>query len=591
MRNPGAIDEVGVVGSPSTTAEITVDILEDASGVPLHGDLVYLSHPLNNRCLIALGTVTDITTMNRWHEDPNMRGVLKKHGSLPHLSGVGDVRTAKVLVQAAYLADTADPSQGEDPIEAAAALTMSPTTGAAVARVTNPFLDQLLRRHHGEITYLGHIHHTDVRLPLTLRHFGRQAGGAGEAYHTGIFGITGSGKSALAAYLLAGQMRHRELGVLVIDPQGQFTSEEGLPFSLQEWAQRLGREVRTYSISQNLRLRQDAFLLGDLLGVTRFFRDLLTIKAEENRDSAVAEFTRILQTVTGWDGQPGDQVLRSVVTTLAGDQQALQRIYSSQQSRARLAGMLNSLLTDPAAFQLAADLFTPIHSLFTDRSLSGQPRTSIWHVLEEAVSPGEGARPFVVLDFSSGQTPDELLESTPVKARILRVVCSTLNQIAERAYRARSTLNVQVVFDEAQRFAADSPEDEQSEQLATRLVDYIRTTRKYGLGWMFITQEAGSLRRPIYNQLRVRAFGYGLTSGSELNRLRETIGDAAALDLYRSFVDPAAVSPAQFPFMLTGPISPLSFTGAPVFLSVYTEFATFLRDNGFGPNPPNPAGR
>ena len=137
-----------------------------------------------------------------------------------------------------------------------------------------------------------------------------------------------------------------------------------------------------------------------------------------------------------------------------------------------------------------------------------------------------------------------------------------------------------VVFDEAHRFAAESSDDAEARELASRLVDYVRTTRKYGLGWMFITQEIGSLRRAIYTQLRVRCFGYGLTSGSELQRLRETIGDPAALELYRSFVDPQALDPAEYPFMLTGPVSPLSFTGAPVFLSVYTDFASFKSDNG-----------
>jgi hypothetical protein len=136
-----------------------------------------------------------------------------------------------------------------------------------------------------------------------------------------------------------------------------------------------------------------------------------------------------------------------------------------------------------------------------------------------------------------------------------------------------------VVFDEAQRFAAEAPEDDESKALAERLVDYVRTTRKYGLGWTFITQEIGSLRRGIYAQLRVRCFGYGLTSGTELQRLRETIGDQEALDLYRSFVDPQAIRPSQYPFMLTGPVSPLSFTGAPVFLSVYTDFERFRNDN------------
>lgn len=155
--------------------------------------------------------------------------------------------------------------------------------------------------------------------------------------------------------------------------------------------------------------------------------------------------------------------------------------------------------------------------------------------------------------------------------------------MAARQYKEGENLNTLVVFDEAQRFAAQEPEDEEARQLADKLVDYVRTTRKYGLGWMFITRETGSLKRGIYGQLRVRAFGYGLTSGSELQRLRETIGDPAALELYRSFVDPKAIQPAEYPFMLTGPVSPLSFTGAPVFLSVYTDFSEFCKANGFSP--------
>lgn len=271
-------DDVGVVGSPSSTTEVTVDILQDATNAPLHGQLVYLAHPLDERVLVALGTVTEIVTQNRWHEDPNMRGVLKRYGTLPHLSAEGDVRTAEVVIQAAYLADNVDPAQGEPPIESGGSLSMSPTTGAQVGRVTDEFLTQLLRRHAKEIVYLGHIYnHEDVKLPLILRDFGRaEEGGAGEAYHTGIFGMTGSGKSAMASYLLAAQLRHPHLAVLIMDPQGQFTGERGLPFSLQEWAEERGRQVLTYSISQDIRLQQDALLLAELLEQTRFFKDVLT---------------------------------------------------------------------------------------------------------------------------------------------------------------------------------------------------------------------------------------------------------------------------------------------------------------------------
>lgn len=575
-------DDIGLVGSPSTTAKITVDIVEDATGVPLHGQLVSLTHDLDDRALIALGTVTEIKTSNRWHEDPNMRGVLKRHGSLPHLSGVGDVRSADVLVQAAYAAETADPGVGDPPTESGGALTMSPTTGAMVYRVTDEFLRRLLRRHQDETVYIGTIFKMDdVRLPVILRDFDPvESGGAGEAYHTGIFGMTGSGKSVFASYLLAVQLRHENLAVIVMDPQGQFTSEEGLTFSLQEWAENHGRTVQVHSISNDLRLPQDAFLLTDLLSNTRFFRDLLSLKGTENRESAEAEFTRFLQAQQNWHQDDAEDLLRSVLQAFAADANAITRVYASTVSQNRLLGRLTGIATDQQQMDQALEYFRPLHSLFTTTNLAGGTRRSLFGLLEALFDPDKDKQQYIVLDFSAAND-SSLLDSTPVKARILRIVCRMLNQRAEARYQAGKSLNTLVVFDEAQRFASSEPEDEEVGHLAANLVDYVRTTRKYGLGWMFITQEISSLRRGIYSQLRVRCFGYGLTSGSELARLRETIGDPAALELYRSFVDPHAVTPRQYPFMLTGPVSPLSFTGAPVFTNVYTDFDKFKSDNEF----------
>jgi Helicase HerA, central domain len=572
-------EKVGIVGSPSTTVSATVDIVGDASAAPLHGQLAYLTHPLGEKTLIALGTVTEIQTSNRWHEDANMRGVLKRHGSLPHLSEVGDVRTADLLVQAAYEATSVDPSVGDPPTESGGALSMSPTTGSPVIRVSDEFLSQLLRRHASEITYLGTIHRSDVRLPLKLRHFGPESsGGSGEAYHLGIFGMTGSGKSALASYLIATYARHTDMGILVMDPQGQFTTERGLPFSLRKWAREQGRSVLNYSISRDLRLARDVGLLGDLLEVTPFFKDALSVKATENRITAGSEFARTLRAIDKWDELAPQDVLRRVLTTMLADERALVRIYASQASRDRLVGAIEGILGTPADMDVALETFAPLHNLFAPKNGAGENRKSLWGVLQHVVSTG-ASRPLVLIDFSGDGQGEELLDTTSVKARLLRIVCSRLNRVAEDAYKSGESLNTLVVFDEAQRFAAQEPEDDEARELAIRLVDYVRTTRKYGLGWMFITQETGSLRRGIYNQLRVRAFGYGLTSGTELSRLRETIGNQAALDLYRSFVDPAAIRPAAYPFMLTGPISPLSFTGAPVFLSVYTDFADFRAAN------------
>src|SRR5262249_36313722 len=157
----------------------------------------------------------------------------------------------------------------------------------------------------------------------------------------------------LAAYLMAAHLAQPEIAVFVIDPQGQFTSEEGLPFSLQEWAEEQGRDVLRYSIASDLRLQQNAYLLSDLLGETRFFRDILTLRTEDPRESAQAEFIRLLQGTTHWDNLAPDDLLRALLTALLADTQALTRIYASASPRARLVGRLQAMLGDATQFQIA----------------------------------------------------------------------------------------------------------------------------------------------------------------------------------------------------------------------------------------------
>lgn len=582
-------NEVGLVGSPSTTAKVTVDIMEDATDAPLRGQVVSLVHPLSDSYLIAIGTVTDIRTSNRWHEDSNMRGVLKRHGSLPHLSAEGDVRTADVAIQAVYEAQYEDPSQGDPPTESAAALGMSPTTGANVRRVTDGFLRDLLRKHSDETISLGTIYGMeDVRLPMVFRHFGASTeGGAGEAYHSGVFGMTGSGKSGFATYFLGAYARQSSMSIFVIDPQGQFATERGLPFEIQEWMRSNGRRVDVLSLTRNLRLPKDAPFLTNLLEGTRFFRDYLNVRGGEQRESAVAEFERMLDRQQNWEDTDSEELLRTVLTNLSQDERALQRIYAGESYRDRLRETLHTLLTDEDEFEQIMSLFQPLHSLFTPYGPEGERRRHIWGILQAVLEPTSSSRPYVVLDVSGGEpqggedSPAGILESAGVKAHILRRVCSMLESAAKQKYREGQSLNTMVVLDEAQRFAAETADEDEVTNLSRRLVDYVRETRKYGLGWTFITQEVNSLRRGIYSQLRVRAFGYGLTSGTELARLRETIGDPESLELYRSFVDPQSVRPSKYPFMITGPVSPLSFTGSPLFLSVYTDFDKFKSDNGF----------
>lgn len=571
-------ERVGVVGSPSSTSEITMDVVESASGCALLGDLVATAHPLDGgRHLIALGTVGEIETRNRWHEDPNMRGVLRVHGSLPHLSAQGDVRTAKIQVQAVYEADRPRPPFEDNPSESGGSLGMSPTTGQPVRRVDEDLVQALVARHADEVVYLGRVYRSSVRLPMFVRHFATPA--TDGAFHTGIFGRSGSGKTALATYLLAIQMRHPELGVFVFDPQGQFTNETGLVLSLQAAARGYGRQVRNLSIAEDIRLPKDAGLLLELLDDTGFFR-VLTLKSNnDNRESAREELSRLLRTLDGWETRTAGDLLRDLLQELLNDDRALQRIYASKNPRDRLAGTMQGLLDDASEFALLTAEFEPVHALFTERTPSGGHRTSLEGLVHQVIDAATTPKPLVIVDLSR-RVSTPWLGSPETQARLLRRIASILTRVAEERWHASGRLiNCSVVFDEAARFAPATPSGPQVAALSAKLVEYVRETRKTGIGWTFITQEAHSVNPGIYAQLAVRAYGYGLTSGTDLSRLRDEVGGGSALELYKSFADPKALTEKVYPFMITGPVSPLSFTAAPVYLEVFTDPAHFWEAN------------
>lgn len=574
----GAGPQVGVVGSPSSTGEITIDVVDSAAGEALLGDLVYTCHPLaNGHHLLALGSVGEIETRNRWHEDPNMRGVLRVHGSLPHLSADGDVRTATVRVQAVYETDANEPPFIEYPSESGGALGMSPTTGHVVRRVDEDLVQALIARHSGEAVYLGHVYRSDVRLPMYVREFTSDA--TDGAFHTGIFGRSGSGKTALATYMLALQMRHRTLSLFVFDPQGQFTHQRDLVLDLQQYARDYGREVHIKSIAEDLQLSKDAPLLFELLDDTRFFPELTLKTRNENRESAVAELERKLRAISDWDKQPPADILRTILTELVADEPALTRIYSGAAGRTRLTGAIEGALASDADFERLLAEFEPAHSLFTQRSPDGGRRMSLEWLLRTVTDPTIDPKPYVVIDLSS-RSGTRWLDNEDTKARLMTKIASSLRRIAEDRWKETGRLvNCAVVFDEAARFAAPNPEREQVARLSMKLVEYVRETRKTGLGWTFITQEVGSLNPAIFNQLTVRAYGYGMTSGGDLNRLRDEIGRGSALDLYQSFPNPKSLTNKVYPFMLSGPVSPLTFTAAPVFLQVYTSEEEFRAAN------------
>jgi hypothetical protein len=567
---------IGSVGSPSNTTEIIIDINQKSEKKRNLGQLVCLVQPQDQENLVVIGQISEIETQNRWHEDLTFRGIIKRRGSLPHLSEKADVRTAKLNVQACF-------SIAPDGKITPGTLGTSPATGTPIISVRDEILDKLLEQYKNQIIYLGNAYATDVKMPLWLKHFDRGEGGAGEAYHIGVFGKSGSGKSGLAAYMLLGYAQHKNMGIIFIDPQNQFASETDLPFKLHDSLRKLGRKVEVYRLTNQIRLgtKNNAVnLFCSLLLKTEFYRNI-GVRSKENQDYASDEVSRIIRDILSNQKvelkNGGDDLLLNVLQSLRQDNNALQRIYASSQPRQRLQDTLQELIDNEREFKrVQQEIWQPVLDLFLENDSQGNRRSSLWHIVQKPASDEQ--KPIVFLDIKGEGTT--FADNEEIKALILKEISTILKVAGENAFKEDKKLNCLICLDEAHRFVKSSfGNDDNSEMsnLTRTFVDGVRTTRKYGLGYMFITQTIASLHKEIVGQLRLYAFGYGLTSGSEYRQIEELVSDKQALSLYKSFVDPQ--SNKQYPFMFLGPVSPLSFTGSPLFVQMFTEFSQFQNAN------------
>ncbi len=572
----GRNQDIAVVGSPSSNTELTVDLLQEAIEERLVGALVAFEATQDGSCITSVGQIVGIELRNRWHEDSVFRNLIKRTGEIPPITNRQDTRVASLVVGATFKRGT----QGYEPD----VLGMVPATGTKVGRVDQALLDELLAVYRQEIFYLGRAYANEVLYPMWFKHFGSGAGGAGEAYHIGVFGKTGSGKSGLAKMLLLAYARHPELGILIIDPQGEFSyelqgqrvGEQGLP--VDAVVHGLRRQIRRYSIA-NIQLDQwDLF--EDFL-VDLHFLERLGIRHPDNARIA-ADLVRsdLQRSRVILEALDSEQVLRQVLGIV---QTRADRIYTTpgypQRLRDRVSEILRNDLAEvyPQAWQPLASMFAP-----------GQGRRNLYGIIDDLVgsSGAEGApRPVVVIDISERGNPR--LWTEELQRRILARLLNVLIARASQTMTTRQGANVLVLLDEAHRHAPSGHLDSgsQAEVLRNVLRRAVRETRKYGVGWFLISQTLGGIDNEILQQLRILFFGFGLALGDEFRKLGEFAGgDKRAMELYQSFRDPHSAPRRElreFPFMAVGPASPLAFSGKPLFFSAFINPQEFLRANSF----------
>jgi len=578
--------DVAVIGSPSSNTELTLDLLLEATEERMVGALTAFRANQNGTPIISVGQVVGIELRNRWHEDSVFRNLVKRTGEIPPITNRQDTRIANLVVGATFRQG----SNGYEP----EVLGMVPPTGTRVFRVDQALLNQLLSVYQQEIVYLGKAYANDVLYPMWFKHFGSGVGGAGEAYHLGVFGKTGSGKSGLAKMMLCAYSRHPQLGILVIDPQGEFSLElsgtrvgqQGL--QLDQAIRSQGRPIEVFRIG-DIQL-DDWTTFEEMLISLRFFEQLQIPSASAENARRAAEVVRnALEGTHNLDALGTLPVLQAALNAV-NDPNNAGFIYTTRQRAQQLQQRVQRFLDNQQALnQLLTSTWQPICQLFTrgqnrHRLYSyGQQQPGIVNRLLGSAG-GNSPRPVIVIDIS--RQGNQRFWSEELQRRILAKLLNILVAQATSALSTQQSANVLVLLDEAHRHAPSGRLDEGSEadRLRSLLRRAVRETRKYGIGWFFISQTLGGIDNEILQQLRILTFGFGLAMGTEFDRLRDFAGgDKRSLELYQSFRDPQSFPRRdlqEFPFMAVGPVSPLAFSGKPFFFTAFTDPADFLRVYG-----------
>jgi hypothetical protein len=580
------LEKIGVLGSPSSTTELSLDILGSAVEKKLVGELAFFKYQQEGKDNFALGQITDVELRNAWLEDPTMRSLARHKGMVNPISGQQDTHLGKMTLSAVFekVNNNFEPSL----------LGTVPQTGTPIQLAKDEIIEEILKNYQNELFYLGNVYGSSPKLPLWFKHFGRGSNGAGEAYHLGIFGKTGSGKSVLAKEIVLAYSRFKEMGIFILDPQGEFSDGLRSKSSNTSFDNILGKATldfynrKSFVIDLNLLTLNRWELFCQLLVEFRFFFELGIKNSDYQNVTAdyVERFLRDSSKVT-FANLNGNFDKDHTVLDRALDHiyNNIDRVYSKSGSGSQnVKEFIDEYRSSPS--KPSNNLYKIWHQVATffipdENSKKRTPR----QIVEGVLNLEKGERYIISIDLSikpEGISP--FVWDEKIKPLIIDCFLDELIRNAERFYRDGKSLNTLVVMDEAHRLAPrGSMENAKKEKIRSTLIDAIRTTRKFGLGWMFISQTLSSLDRAIIDQLRINFFGFGLSMGTEFMALKELAGgEQNALKLYQSFRDPHSafdVASRQYSFMTVGPVSPLSFAGTPLFFTAYNNITEFLNAN------------
>ncbi len=569
---------IGTISSPSSNLELNIDIFENAITKKLIGELVVFKFTQDNIPHYSIAQVTEIELKNILLEDPTIKSIARKKGHVNAISNIQDIHIGKISCGSVF-------GNNENLFEQSLLGTVPPT-GTTIYKVEDSVLNLLLEKQKDNIFYLGHSYGSKTKLPMWFKHFGHGINGAGEAYHLGIFGITGSGKSTLAKMIMTAYAKHSEMGILVLDPVGEFakTLIYGARNNSSQNSSNSEFNLNTKKIFQNLNKKFEIVnvknivldrwqLFSEILSESKFF-DRLTIR---NPNKQLAIDAIVYSRIKEKDKIPLYKMIErdsfDKVIEYLHDEEVLIQIYASDEPRKRVKKILDVIDKE----SLYNNIWKPFSKLFDSKRENSIKVDTLLKKLQDE-------KPIIIIDLSMSYDSGNLSYwSEDIQFLILKRILDGLTDLGEDNWHRNSFLNTLVILDEAHRFAnREKTENQNLDELRMKLLDAVRTTRKYGLGWMFLSTSLSSIHREIIQQLRIVFYGFGLSLGSDLITLKEMVSDPKSIQLYQSFTDPASsfnTISRKYSFMSRGPVSPLSFSGAPLFFNAFNSSDEFVQEN------------
>lgn len=551
---------IGSITSPSSTQKYKMILRDYASNLQVTGSLVTLDYEEMNRQSqkikkTVLCQVVDAEATNHHHEKNVLRALLREKGRIPGLSGRADNKEVELLPIGSLISVS-----GSNVHQLPRNI---PPMGTDV-RFASAEDVHMFSGDHDTIYNIGHLYETNVPVGLMLKHFGEGDDGWGDAHMLGVFGATGSGKTVMAASIIAGFAARKEMGMLIVDPQGQFSGFElgsgGWSWKLDKAFEAVGRGQDVDVVNMDEVALESPSLFAELLSRDGFFKNM-GIVGHDNHQRTVDDVVLFLK-----------HILKDNSNSNLGDLSLSDDIFTA------ILNIGAATYVKPA--EKAKQM---VESFEHSGKFKIEKARSIWSRTQEK--------------FGKSKKLSTLLDDVLINRRIIilninvedrikdlyaKEILEGIRRKAESIYRIKQgnpwhkdpvkkykdvTTNALIVIDEAHRFAPQaSGRNKDVEAMVESLADAIRTTRKLSVGWFYITQSFADFDKRIFRQIQTKILGIGIGTGVDEEHLQAALNrDQKIVEFYKGL--PRPTTTGVFPYAIIGELVALGNGNRGLFVS------------------------